>query len=679
MHRRTFLHGTAAGLAGAALGAVPSPGQAGGARRGRPAPARRPPPPRPPAGGGAAAPPRAPLAPVPYAPLPLGAVRARGWLAEQLRVMADGLAGHLDEHYPLVGPENAWLGGPGDTWERGPYWIDGLVPLAYTLGDARLVEKARPWIEHALASQRADGYFGPPDDQGRGRDEHGVQRANSADWWPRMVMLKALQQHHEATGDPRVPPFMARYFAYQRAHLPSTPLNHWTQWAQHRGGENQASVLWLYDRTGDASLLDLARLLQAQTSDWTAGFAHEGPPSNHGVNVAMGVKQPAMAYLLDGDARRLRAVEHGLAFLRRDHGQITGMFSGDEPLHGTDPVQGTELCTVVELMFSLETLVRVTGAVAHADHLERVAYNALPAHVTRDYLARQYFQQPNQVVIDRNVSRYVQQNGGTSQLMGLLTGYPCCTVNMHQGWPKFVHALWLASADGGLAAMAYGPSVARVTLGGVPVEVEQATAYPFEDDVRVVVRPERPVAFPLHLRVPSWAEGASVRVNGAPRPNAAPGTVVRLARTWRAGDVVELRLPARLRTSTWHKHFAGVERGSLVFALPVGEDWRRVDEVGGVPTSEVHPTTPWNYALAADAPMRLERAGAVAARPWTAGAAPLRVTARGRRIPGWTRYDAIDGTLPVSPAATSAPEEAITLVPYGCTVLRMSEFPVVGA
>ena len=678
MHRRTFVSGTAAGIAAAALGitadragAAPPAGALRGAA---------------PAGAAGAVFSRTPLARVPYAPLPLGSVRARGWLAEQLRLMADGLAGQLDVHYPLVGPNNAWLGGAGDTWERGPYWLDGLVPLAYTLSDApgddarraALLAKAKPWLEHALASQRADGYFGPPDDEGRGRDADGVQRANSADWWPRMVMLKVLQQHHDATGDPRVPPFMACYFAYQRAQLPARPLNHWTQWAQHRGGENQASVLWLYDRTGDPALLDLARLLQAQTSDWTGGFAQEGPPSNHGVNVAMGVKQPAIAYLLDGDARRLAAVDHGLAFLRRDHGQITGMFSGDEPLHGTDPVQGTELCTVVELMYSLETLVRVTGGVAHADHLERVAYNALPAHVTRDYMARQYFQQPNQVLIDRNVSRFVQQNDGTSHLMGLLTGYPCCTVNMHQGWPKFVHALWLASADGGLAAMTYGPSVARVTVSGVAVEVEQATAYPFEDEVRIVVRPERPVAFPLHLRVPAWAEGASVRVNGRPGPAAVPGQVVRIARTWRTGDVVALQLPARVRTSAWHRGFAGVERGSLVFALPVGEDWRRIGEVGGVPTHEVHPTTAWNYALEARGPLRAERGSALALRPWTAAAAPLVVQARGRRVPGWQRYDAIDGTLPHSPVATAEPEETLRLVPYGCTTLRLSEFPVVG-
>ena len=623
---------------------------------------------------------RAPLAPVPYAPLPLGAVVARGWLAEELGLMVSGLAGHLDEVYPLVGADNAWLGGAGDTWERGPYWLDGLVPLAHLTQDARLLAKARTWVDHALGSQRESGYFGPPDDEGRGRDENGVQRAHSADWWPRMVMLKVLQQHHEATGDARVVPFLARYFAYQRASLPNAPLNHWTQWAQHRGGENEASVLWLYDRTGDPALLDLARLLAAQTSDWTDGLLHEQPPSTHGVNVAMGLKQPAVEWRRTRDPRHLRAVDRGLAFLRRDHGQITGMFSGDEPLHGTDPLQGTELCTVVEMMHSLETLLATTGRVAYADHLERVAYNALPAQVTRDYTARQYFQQPNQVRVDRAVDHYVQQHNGTAHLVGLLTGYPCCTVNMHQGWPKLVRHLWLASADGGLAALVYGPSRVATTLGGVAVTVEEETAYPFDDAVRFTVRAERPVAFPLHLRVPAWAEGATLRVNGRSHPLGAPNGITKIARTWRDGDVAELRLPARLTTSAWHKGLAGVERGPLVYALRVDEDWRQVGETNGVPTWEVLPKSAWNYALRPDLPIVVSsgpvRADTLPAHPWRPEAAPIVLTARAQRVPGWTVYHHVDGTLPYSPVATPEPVERVTLVPYGCTTLRLSEFPV---
>lgn len=79
---------------------------------------------------------RLPLAQKEYIALPLGNIRAEGWLKEQLIRMKDGLTGHLDQVYePVMGKRNGWLGGDGDVWERGPYWIDGLLPLAYILDD----------------------------------------------------------------------------------------------------------------------------------------------------------------------------------------------------------------------------------------------------------------------------------------------------------------------------------------------------------------------------------------------------------------------------------------------------------------------------------------------------------------------------------------------------------------
>ena len=66
---------------------------------------------------------RYPLANNPYLELPIGDIKPQGWLLEQLRRQKTGLTGNLDEVYPqVVGKRNAWLGGDGDTWERGPYW-----------------------------------------------------------------------------------------------------------------------------------------------------------------------------------------------------------------------------------------------------------------------------------------------------------------------------------------------------------------------------------------------------------------------------------------------------------------------------------------------------------------------------------------------------------------------------
>lgn len=103
---------------------------------------------------------RYPLLQKPLIELPLGSIKPQGWLREMLIRQKNGATGQMDTLYPLVmGERNGWLGGDGDQWERGPYWIDGLLPLAYILDDKELKAKVQPWIEWALQSQREDGFW----------------------------------------------------------------------------------------------------------------------------------------------------------------------------------------------------------------------------------------------------------------------------------------------------------------------------------------------------------------------------------------------------------------------------------------------------------------------------------------------------------------------------------------
>ena len=213
---------------------------------------------------------REPLEGGDYARLPIGAIKPEGWLLGQLRAQADGMTGHLDELYPeVVGDDNAWLGGEGDTWERGPYWIDGLLPLAYLLDDKALIAKAERWVEAMITSATPEGYFG------NGTDHpyiEGLQRGKSHDWWPKMVALKILQQHYEATGDKRTLDVLDGYFRYQLANLPKTPLGHWSFWAEWRAADNLGVIYWLYNQTGEKYLLELAELIHSQAVNFSDMF-----------------------------------------------------------------------------------------------------------------------------------------------------------------------------------------------------------------------------------------------------------------------------------------------------------------------------------------------------------------------------------------------------------------------
>jgi hypothetical protein len=608
-----------------------------------------------------AAPNRAPLQPGAFQPLPLTAVMPKGWLLDQLRIQSKGLSGHLDEFWPDLGPNSAWLGGSGEGWERGPYFLDGLVPLAYLTKDSTLIAKVHKWMDWTLDHQRADGWLGPE---------------KNTDWWPNYVMLKALTQFQEATGDARVVPAMQRYFAYQAAHLDQRPLK---EWAIFRWHDEVLSVLWLYNRTGDRGLLDLARKLHQQGHDWEAQYANfqtrekvtkqQANLSTHGVNTAMALKAAAVWWLITGDPGDRASLYQMFEALDRYHGQPAGIFAADEHLSGRDPSQGTELCAVVEAMFSLEQDLAILGDAAFGDRLERIAYNALPATLSKDLWAHQYDQQANQVMCSISNHRWAT-NGPESNIFGLEPNFGCCTANMHQGWPKLAASLWMATADNGLAAVAYGPS--QVTANGVTIE--ERTDYPFRDTVTLTVNSARPATFPLVLRIPAWALGATVRINGQEQPNVKPGEFFRVSREWKSADRVDLRFPMTVRTSTWFNNSIAIERGPLVYSLKIGESWNKIKQTGPAVDWEVYPTTPWNYALVSGSWQVSEKP--IAAQPFDAAGAPIEITAKARRLPQWTLVDDSPGPIPVSPVTSKRPEESISLVPYGAAKLRITAFPV---
>jgi len=642
-----------------------------------------------------------PLLPNAYIKLPLGTVKPAGWLKSQLEAQAAGLTGNLDDFWPdLV--NSSWRGGNGEAWERGPYFLDGLVPLAYLLNDDNLINKVKTWIDPILASSSDTGWYGP---------------AKNTDRWPLAVANKVLMQYFEATGDKRAINVLTKYFRYLHDSKPDWPDK---EWRGMRAMENAVTGYWLYRQTGEQWILETIKSIQQNSSDWTtyyekfpwdsAASADKKIPLNwgpdgltaHVVNNAMAIKYPGLWYQQSKDERFKKAVFSGIKKYDHNHGQAGGRFSGDEHLAGKNPSRGTELCSVVEYMFSLEELYEIFGDNTLADRLELLAYNSLPGTTTPDMWAHQYDQQANQVFVSGS-KRDWSTNGDYSNIYGLMPNFGCCLANMHQGWPKFAETMWMATNDNGLALVSYGPSVVKARVGNAKdVTITEETNYPFNGSVKLTITTGKTVRFPIYLRVPGWADSVTVKFKKK-TINVKSGSVFKVNERWKNGDQIFVEIPMKLRFEKRYNNSVALLCGPLYFSLRIDKEYKGVKinydnfSYKGSIDWEINPKSDWNYGLLIDKTNVMQgmkvTENLIGTYPfsdkgdmiWAADSgkyilstqdAPVTIKARGMKIPEWKMINNSADVPPFSPVKPEGDPEIITLVPYGCARLRITEFPV---
>ena len=663
---------------------------------------------------------RAPLAVSPLIKLPIGSITPRGWLRHQLELEAAGMGGRLPEVSTWCQFDgNAWTDPHGrgkNGWEEVPYWLKGYGDLGYVLGDEKIIADAKRWIDAIIVAQQDDGWFGPV----------GLKTANDGkpDLWPHMAVLNALQNYYEFTAgkgkpDERVINLMARYFKWEM-NCPDADFMH-GYWPEMRTGDNLESVYWLYNRTGDESLLELAEKVQRHTPrQWMTGL-----PMLHNVNVAQGFREPAEYWMQSHDDKYLKGTDHAYDTIMGTWGQVPGGgFCADENARKgyTDPRQGFETCGMVEYMHSFEMLTKIEGGTQWADRCEDVAFNDFPAAMTPDLKALHYLTSPNSVQLDHGNHAPDIQNGGEMISFSPGAAYRCCQHNHTMGWPYYAEELWLATADQGLCASLYADSsVTAKVNGGWAVTVDEKTDYPFDGTVNLAITwPVHgipgPTEFPVYLRVPKWCGTAKVSINGQDYPirsmrphyavgpdgmhydgekmsdGAPPGSFIVIKRAWNNGDKITLDLPMATEVRTWEKNkdSVSIDYGPLTFALKIGERMEKYRTEKSLPDAwpayDVFATTPWNYGLdlnphdlAAVAAIEVvKKPGPVADQPWTPETCPIEMHVKARKIPNWTmdRLNMV-GKLEQSPVKSEEPQETVTLIPMGAARLRISQFPTV--
>ena len=287
--------------------------------------------------------------------------------------------------------------------------------------------------------------------------------------------------------------------------------------------------------------------------------------------------------------------------------------------------------------------------------------------------------------------RHFSDHNHDVESYGVISGYPCCTVNMHMGYPMLTENLWMSTNDDGLAAIILGTSVVNAKVGhGQDIDIVEETNYPFSDKIIFSIKTTKQVNFPLSIRIPSWCKNASVLINGKViSEKIMAQTFLKLNRNWKNGDKIELTLPMEIKLSRWENNSLGVERGPLVYAMAVDENWQKTWSIHETKKREEFPSfqirfnSPWNYGivLKENQPetsfILQKRDYPKNEQVWSPGECPIYLTVRARKLPSWqlNQYLQTD-PLPMSPVASEEPLEEVKLLPIGATRLRITYMPV---
>ncbi len=592
-------------------------------------------------------------------------IKPRGWMKKQLQIQAAGQNGNLDKIWRDV-RDSSWIGGDAEGWERVPYWLDGFIPLAFLLRDEDMIARAKKYIDAILSFQREDGWICPC------REE----QIATYDTWAVQLISKVLVVWFECSGDERIPGVLYRVMKNYYDLLASGKIGLF-EWGKSRWFEGFVALRFLAERYDENWIEELGKILKEQGIDYPSLVDRWRKPVNtwthetHIVNMGMMLKYEAISSDLLGE--ELKGMGEKLyRVLDAYHGRPVGIFTGDECLAGLSPIQGSELCSVVELMYSYEWLYAVTGDAIWAERLEKAAFNALPATLSDDMWVHQYDQMTNQIACVRFTNWPIfRTNGSEAHLFGLEPGYGCCTADHGQGWPKLALSAFMHDGDTIHSALPI-PSEVDCEEGHVVLD----TAYPFENRFVYTVKAKKDME--LCVRIPSFAK--DLVVDGEKRLFApmlsfavAAGEERRIVISFDVETVMEQR-PGDLRC---------VRRGSLVYALPIKYESRMLEFVrNGVERKfpycdyELRPASDWNFAFAS-LDFVPETRG-VGDMPFSSTQPPVVLKTKMRKI-AWGLAEGYEWVCAKTPQSLEpvAEQEEIELWPYGCTMLRMTEMPLI--
>lgn len=617
----------------------------------------------------------------------IGHIKTDGWLLEFLKRQLSGMTGHPEAlSYPydscLWDGENITRNTEsyGSDWwryEQTAYYTDGMLRLAYILGEQDLIRKGEGGIHYTVDHADSTGRFAHT-------------TFGFAEMWPMAVFFRAMKAYYDYNRDEALPSKLEKHYLT----LNTERMKLWRNVVSIEG------MLWTYSHTHNPALLNLSEEV------WNAGLftdltpeacAMDHVPFMHGVTFCEELKLPMLLYAYTGKERYKELALNAHKNLLREHMLPDGVPVSAEALYGRGEIRNShETCDIADYTWTLGYFLQITGDPVYADMIERAALNACPGAVTKDFKSLQYFSSVNQVRVTGDSNHNGFFHGSTWMAYRPTHQTECCAGNVHRIMPNYVDRMWMRGPRGEVVSTLFGPSEYCFEAGGKTATVKETTEYPFDETITYTFRNPGRAKIALKLRIPQWCENATLRIGLRKyRGELKPGSFVTVEKKFSRWTKVRLTLPMKVSVKEIDGKGYYVERGPLLYALDVAgnkvEDTTVYENMNGkVPENpdfkcwSITPASEWNYALSGSADgIAREAKVSVSKRrkgyPFDLGNSPVTITVPARKIDWPLEEDRFTPEVPTPDQVKPLSDEIqnITLVPYGATELRVSVFPFI--
>lgn len=570
---------------------------------------------------------------------------------------------------------------PGIFWwpyEQTGYYLDGAIKAGYLLNDTVLINRVKKQIYHLMSHPYKGDRMGPAKLIGRWNK------------WPYTGLFRSFFTEYNESGDEAIVQAMRRHYLTFEA----------MDFQDELDVTNVEHLLWLFKKTNDSTLLQMAeksyelfksdRKNRTRTEKDDIIFESDRIPDQHGVVYYEIVKIPAMLYLATGKKDYLEESKHGIEKIHEHFMLPSGHPSTTEHFDPVSERAGHETCNYGTLPYTYGTLLRATADAKWADRIEKSSFNAAMGAITKDFMQHQYFSAPNQMIATHTSNHF----GYYPEFMAYDPGksVACCTGNINRFMPYYTMHMWMKTPDNGVVAALYGPSTFTTLVGKDSIEatITEATSYPFEEQIDFSISLNEPTSFDFSFRIPEWCKNPQVFVNGKENEGIELNAgFITITREFVEGDKITLSLPMEVEVREWPFEGYSIERGPLVFSLPVKDstvvetDYDKGSK--DFPALSLYPNSNWN--LLPDVSNLSEVTivkNPVSGYPWDNENSPVRIRLKAKKVNNWKLKEIVDietgelrKQIPAFPESLelSDSEEQIDLVPYGTTLLRVSVFP----